>query len=179
MNVLLLNGSPARPSHTSSTLTEISGLFEGHDYTCETIDLIDYQIATNDPVYHEDAMKSPDEKVRDFATKVRNADIVVLGTPLYHGSFSGLLKTALDNLDDDAFRGKRVLLASNAAGIRVSMQAAHQLSTVARTLYGTVFHRFIGTTKSDFELDGDSFRLTSEDIKSRCKEIVDELCTTK
>lgn len=175
MNTLLLNGSPAKPSHTSASLRFIAKLFEDKGHTCEIVDLIDYQVPTNNPVYHEDAMQSPDPKVRDFAAKIAGADIVVLGTPLYHGSFSGLLKSALDNLDDDALYQKHVIIVANASGVRSSMQAAQHLVVVPRTMGGDVYDRLIGTCKTDFELQNGDYALVSDEIISRCDAIVGEI----
>jgi FMN reductase len=40
---------------------------------------------------------------------VHDADLVVIGTPIYKASYSGLLKTFLDLLPQDGLRGKTVL----------------------------------------------------------------------
>jgi len=175
MNILLLNGSPAIPSHTSSTLNLLAELFQDSQHKCETINLLDLNMPTNDPIYSADAMESPNKIVRDLATKVKNAEIIILGTPLYHGSYSGLLKTTLDNLDGDAFEGKKVLIVSNASGMRGSMVAAQHLVVVPRTMGGDVYNRLIGTCKADFELKNDKFQVISQEIIDRCKVIVDEI----
>ena len=175
MNILLLNGSPAKPSHTGATLSLLTKLFQENSHKCETISLLDFNIQINDPIYHADAMQSPNPKVKDLANKVKNAEIIVLGTPLYHGSYSGLLKTALDNLDGDAFEGKKILIASNASGMRGSMVAAQHLVVVPRTMGGDVYNRLIGTCKADFELKDVELQVSSEEIIDRCKEIVGEV----
>lgn len=175
MKALLLNGSPAMSSHTRATLNYLSELISGAGSTSEIIDLLDLRLLTNDPIYHADAMQSPNEKVRDLAQKVKNSDLIVLGTPLYHGSYSGLLKTALDNLDGDAFFGKKVLIVSNSSGARGAMQAAQHLVVVPRTMGGFVYERLIGTCKADFELSNDKYKIISEEITSRCKAIISEI----
>ncbi len=172
MNILLLNGSPAKPSHTSATLRVLAGFFEEDGHECDTLDLADYNLPVNNPVYHADAMQSTNQVVKDFATRVKRANIVVLGTPLYHGSFSGLLKSSLDNLDGDAFYNKKVILVANASGARASMQAAQHLVVVPRTMGGLVYNRLIGTCKADFEVNEGVYQLVSEEIISRCKTIV-------
>ena len=177
MNILLFNGSPAQPSHTSATLSLLTELFQARGHTCETLNLLAFNIPTNDPIYHADAMRSPSQKVKELATKVKNAQIIVLGTPLYHGSYSGLLKTALDNLDGDAFGGKKVLIASNASGIRGSMVAAQHMVVVPRTMGGDVYNRLIGTCKADFELNDGKYQVVSKEIIDRCKEKMGEILT--
>jgi NAD(P)H-dependent FMN reductase len=64
---------------------------------------------------------------------VDDADAIVLGTPNYHGSYSGVLKNALDYLGRDEFAGKTVGLLEVAGGSFPGSALAH-LRTVARTL---------------------------------------------
>ncbi|MFC6953258.1 NADPH-dependent FMN reductase [Halorubellus litoreus] len=64
---------------------------------------------------------------------VAGADAVLLGTPNYHGSYSGVLKNALDYLGRDEFGGKTVGLVEVAGGRFPGSALAH-LRTVARTL---------------------------------------------
>lgn len=176
MNVLLIDGSAADSSHTAACLDYLAEEFEANGADTTVCHLGAVGLPKNDPKYHADAMKSPEEKVREFAQTVKDSDIVVLGTPLYHGSFSGLLKSALDNLDGDALKGKKVVLMSNASGLRNSMQAAQALVIVARTMEGDVYHRIIGTAKSDYSLNEDNeIILTDESIKTRCSEIAKEV----
>lgn len=175
MNVLLLNGSPARPSHTGALLTYIAQLFETKGHACQTLDLLQLDLPTNNPLFHDDALSSDNEKVRTLAADIKAAELIVLGTPLYHGSFSGLLKVALDNLDDDALAGKEILIVSNSSGLRNSQQAAQQLVIVARTMKGNVHDRLIGTGKADYVEENNAFTLSSHEIIKRCQEIVDEI----
>jgi len=57
----------------------------------------------------------------------------VLGTPNYHGSYSGTLKDALDHLGRDEFAGATVGLLEVAGGSYPGSAIAH-LREVARTL---------------------------------------------
>jgi len=179
MNVLLLNGSPAVKSHTKGTLVFVEQEFKRLGHTAKIIDLESFSLPVNDPIYHADAMQSPNEKVREFAQIIADSDLVVLGTPLYHGSFSGLLKCALDNLDGDAFEGKRILLCSNASGPRSAVQASQQLVIVPRTMGGLVHNSVIGTCKSDHTETETAFELTSDEIKNRCQKIVKEMTSSE
>jgi NAD(P)H-dependent FMN reductase len=51
------------------------------------------------PFYHPDR-PADDARVRSLLEAIADADGVVLGSPTYHGSVSGLLKNALDYLND-------------------------------------------------------------------------------
>lgn len=175
MNVVLLNGSPAVKSHTRGTLDYLEKEFLSLGHSPAIIDLLSFGLPTNNPIFHADAMQSDNEKVREFAQIISDANLVVLGTPLYHGSFSGLLKSALDNLDGPAFEDKKILLCSNSSGARSAVQASQQLVIVARTMGGEVHNSVIGTCKADHTETEKGYELTSEEIKTRCKKIVNEL----
>jgi FMN reductase len=50
-----------------------------------------------------------DPAIRRASEQVADASLVVIATPIYKASFSGLLKSFLDLLPQDALRGKTVL----------------------------------------------------------------------
>ena len=57
----------------------------------------------------------PDDVFR-LRTEVKEAEGVILGTPEYHGSFSGVLKNALDLMGFDEFEGKMIGLVGVSGG---------------------------------------------------------------
>ncbi len=63
----------------------------------ERIDLRAYDI----PAFNAD--ESPVEDVARLARKLRASDAILLGTPMYHGSYSGVLKNAIDHCGFDEF----------------------------------------------------------------------------
>ena len=103
MNVLAVNGSPrVRSSSTYSILAPLlEGMrAEGADTSLIHVHELDLEpclgcfhcwVRTPGECIHEDGMRPAIEAYNE-------ADLVVYGTPLYHGSMSGLLKTFLDRL---------------------------------------------------------------------------------
>lgn len=63
------------------------------------------------------------------------ADFLVLGTPNYHGSYSGILKNALDHINMDYVKMKPVGLIGNSGGI-VSSEPLSHLRVIVRSLLG-------------------------------------------
>ncbi|TBL81293.1 NADPH-dependent FMN reductase [Paenibacillus thalictri] len=76
-----------------------------------------------------------DPNVRHLERIVKEADGVILATPDYHGSLSGVLKNALDYLGFDHFDGKIVLSASSSGGA-VGVSPLTHLQTVVRNVHG-------------------------------------------
>lgn len=127
------------------------------------------------PELHATPIETPDQNVKDFITLIESSDGIVIGSPLYHGSYSGVLKNALDNLSLDAFRNKAVALVSHGYGIRNAIKACEHLRSVIRTLYGYTLQTEIGTGMEDYQKTDTEFILDNKDIKERCVRLVDEL----
>jgi NAD(P)H-dependent FMN reductase len=69
----------------------------------------------------------------DLTRRVRAADSVILATPMYHGSYSSPLKSALDYCGFDEFEGKTVGLLAVAGG-SFPITALEHLRSVCRAL---------------------------------------------
>jgi chromate reductase, NAD(P)H dehydrogenase (quinone) len=50
----------------------------------------------NIPVFNQDTENNMLEKVKDFKSKIRQADAIVIATPEYNYSVPGVLKNAID-----------------------------------------------------------------------------------
>jgi FMN reductase len=103
MNVLLLGGSPSAPS-TTWRLQQLVG---------ERLALLGYRtVALQVRELPAQALLRADFKdpaIVDAAAQVADADAIVIGTPVYKASFSGVLKAFLDLLPQDGLAGKLVL----------------------------------------------------------------------
>lgn len=175
MNVLLICGSIANKSHTRALIVYLEGLLKKKGVETVFWDLATKPLPIATPEYHRDPMQNPGKNVKEFVTAVDDANAFVLGTPLYHGSYSGVLKNALDNLYLDAFRNKPVALVSNGSSMRTTSTPCEHLRSVVRTLYGYAIQSQICTAGDDYETSGSQYVLSNEDIKERCERMADEL----
>lgn len=172
MKILLIGGSAAENSHTTALLTYISKIAK-KEFSCdvEVIDLRGLDLPNAKAEYHKKPKEFPDTNVVEFIEKIEESDALILGSPLYHGSYSGLLKNALDHLSWDAFRGKRVGVVSNSGGERKANQANLLLVPVIQTLFGQPTQTQIGTCPSDYDLELEP----NQEIKDRCRRLVVEI----
>jgi FMN reductase len=69
---------------------------------------------------------------------IRSAQGIILGTPEYHGSFSGVLKNALDLMGFDEFGGKMWGLVGVAGGSLGAVNALNSLRMIGRALHAWV-----------------------------------------
>lgn len=105
------------------------------------------------PVYDPDAPAPADADA--LAAAIDEADAVVLGTPVYHGSFSGALKNALDYVGRDEFAETTVGLLATAGGSFPRPTLEH-LRAVSRNLNAwTLPHQVVVPNASNqFDADG-------------------------
>lgn len=96
------------------------------------IDLRAYDL----PAYDPDAPDAGDSHA--LRTAVRSADGILLGTPMYHGTLSSGLKTALDYLSRRDFNGVTIGLLVTAGGSFPRPLLAHMRS-VGRALNAWTF----------------------------------------
>jgi NAD(P)H-dependent FMN reductase len=99
-----------------------------------------------------------------FARRVRRADAVLLGTPMYHGSYSGVLKNALDHCGFDEFEGTTVGLLGVAGGA-FPITALEHLRSVCRALNAWVLPHQAAIPQASTAFDDGTF--VDEDVAAR------------
>ena len=99
------------------------------------IDLRDYDLpfATGEEVAGEAA-----DAVLRLRAEVKAADGLILATPEYHNSFSGVLKNALDLMGFDEIEGKMIGLIGVAGGALGAFDALNELRKIGRALHAWV-----------------------------------------
>ena len=95
------------------------------------IDLRDYKLEFCDGTGNRENVSQDLGRLRSIVKKSHG---IIWGTPEYHGSFSGVLKNALDLMSFDEFAGKMVGLVGVAGGAMGAINALNALRTVGRTL---------------------------------------------
>lgn len=174
-HIVLISGSGSENAHTLALIKSLESIIQECGLKTTIWDLQKNPLPFMDPLHHGDEMH-PNLKTREFINLIDQADGIILGTPIYHGSFSGILKNALDNLGDEAFKNKPVGLISNAGGMG-NTQACEQLRSIVRSLYGYALQTQIVSSEDDFEDLGSSKKLINKSIKKRCLRLVNELIT--
>lgn len=101
---------------------------------------------------------------------IRGAQGLIWATPEYHGSFSGVLKNALDLLTIDDFSGKMVGLLGVAAGSIGAGNALSHLRTVGRQLHAWVLPAQVSLASS-YQAFNEDGTLKSADVDKRLREM--------
>lgn len=153
ISVVGICGSLRKGSATHAALSIALTGAEEEGAEVELIDLREYQIIFQSAV--ADASGYPVEVLK-LKTKVRCADGILLGTPEYHGSFSGALKYALDLMGNDEFENKVVGLVGVSGGRMGAVNSLSMLRTVGASLHAFVIPTTVSIPLASeaFDVDG-------------------------
>ena len=175
MKGLIIVGSAKLGSHTTALSQYLKGNFEEHDFETEIFDLAEKPIHQLDVSGASTPTETYKNNLAELQSKAREADFFVLGSPNYHGSYSGILKNALDHLTMDDFKMKPVGLIGNSGGI-VSAEPLSHLRLIVRTLLGIAIPTQIATHDSDYnKLEDGTLYLANEEFQLRSKLFVDQI----
>jgi len=107
-----------------------------------------------------------DPRVREFQQAVRDATAVIIATPEYHGSFSSLIKLAIENLGyPNGLKNKPVALLGVAAGRIGAIKSLEHLRSVSSHVGALVLPSLISVdkVKEKFAEDGSVLDAETED----------------
>jgi NAD(P)H-dependent FMN reductase len=145
--ILGILGSAAKDSNARVALLDIRDRLVAAGETFDLLDLaVEYRHLHDITQYDDPEELSQTAQLRK---RVAAADAVILATPVYHGSYSALLKNALDHLLGDAFAGRPVGLIANGGGPRSGGVACEHLRSVVRALSGWSAPTHVAISASD------------------------------
>lgn len=172
--ILVLGGSLSQPSHSSALARTIADTLVSRGADVEVFDLAERTLPIANPRYYRHVDEHPDPEARRLGALADWADAFVLTTPIYHNSYSGLLKNALDHLDASRFEGKPVGLASN-GGRQPLTHAVDHLRQVVRGLGALATPSQVATAGPDYRREGDHYHLESPEALARVDRLADDL----
>ena len=148
-HVVAICGSLRDESHTRKALEHALGRAAETGGETELLDLREWDL----PVYDADASDAGDAEA--FTARVREADAILLGTPVYHGSYATPLKNALDYCGFDEFENKTVGLLAVAGG-SFPITALEHLRSVCRALNAWVLPHQAAIPRASDAFEGDA-----------------------
>ncbi len=164
---MILAGSGTKGSRTLGLGKAIAEALSKQGAEVQVVDLLELGLPTYDHTTEKE--QKWDDKTRKFLDDTKAAGAFVWVTPIYHNSFSGLLKNALD-WQHMSLDGKIVAMASH-GGDR-SPQAVDQLLIPARAQHLVAVSTRVCTDNSDYD---DQKKLSSEAMIERVNQLAIEL----
>lgn len=129
MKILFINGSPNKKGNTAA-LAE--ALLAGKKY--ETLNLTDYRIGSYGQTFEDDQLV-------EVIAKMKEAEVVVVGSPLYWHNICGSVRNVLDRfyglVENGAFSGRKLyFLFQGAAPEKWMLEAGEYTMNRFAKLYG-------------------------------------------
>lgn len=135
----------------------------GAEVTAEVIELREYAHDITDHLLTGFA----NDNLRPVLDRLAAADGLILVTPTFSASYSGLFKSFLDVVDPESMRDKPVLLAATGGTERHSLVLEHALRPVLSYLHARTVPTAIYAASSDWGSDtelGDRVRRAAEEL---------------
>jgi azobenzene reductase len=173
--VFLLCGSGEKRSYVRTSLDLLAGKLADQGAMPCLWDLAEQPLPLFSPSLAKTHTSDPASQVDRFIQQVEQADAFVLGTPVYHNSFSGILKNALDMLSARCLFHKPVALVSNGYNDRTACLPCDHLRSVVRGLSAIAIPTQLVLVPSDFLLIEDRYALTSPSLLERFSQAAREL----
>jgi len=127
--VVGFSGNFTRPSKTRGFVEQVvRDIAACNNLSASTFDIEDVGVSLGSAKWARDL----DQQARDVLDRVVNADVLVVGSPTYKGSYTGRFKHFFDLFDPASLRGKPVLLLATGGSERHALIVEHQL----RALFG-------------------------------------------
>ncbi|KQW93325.1 NADPH-dependent FMN reductase [Massilia sp. Root418] len=171
MSILLLGGSPSLPSSSSRLLLHIGDRLAVHGHQLQRLHVRDLPAQA---LLHADI---DDAGIRRAIDAVASAQAIVIATPVYKASYSGVLKAFLDLLPQDGLAGKLVLPLATGGTQSHMLALDYALRPVLHALAAKQVLTSIFATSQQLVWQDDDGLTLAPPIAARVTAGVDELVT--
>ncbi|RWD54095.1 MAG: FMN reductase [Mesorhizobium sp.] len=167
--VLGISGNLTRPSKTRGFVDHIVGqVAKKIGASSATFDIQDL----GPSFAHSKRLGNLDLSARNIVEQLSSAAVLVVGSPTFKGSYTGLFKHFFDLLEPSSLKGKPIILAATGGGERHSLVVEHQL----RPLFGFFEALTIPTGIYASDRDFADGVIISEAIRNRTEQAIIEAC---
>jgi FMN reductase len=160
IKLVAVSGGLGRPSRAaalaSAIAAEIAATTRVETHSISVADLVPDLAGV---ISAKDAPASVSDAVRVIET----ADALIVATPVYRGSYTGLFKHLFDLVDHEALIGKPVLLAATGGSERHSLVIDHQLRPLFAFFQALTLPLGVYASDKDFS----NYEVSSDALKER------------
>lgn len=165
ISVVGVSGSPTRPSRTTALVQEVTDTFASRVGGVSTvIELAPLLGELGSGPFRGDIGQS----ARAALEAVESADLIVVGSPAYRATYTGLFKLFFDHVGQHALVDKPIVLTATGGSDRHALLVEHQM----RPLFG--FFQSLTVPLGIFANEGDftDYRVESPELRSRIETAV-------
>jgi FMN reductase len=166
-----ISGNIRRPSRTRALVEHIG--YEAVRSIPARVDIYDL-IDAGPGLGRAFAREELSPQAAAIVAAIEAADALIVGSPVYKGSYTGLFKHLFDFIEIAALAGKPVVLTATGAAQEHALVVEHQL----RPLFGFFTALALPTAVYASDQDFSDGRLVSERVRDRAAEAIRQLAAT-
>ncbi|MEK1943673.1 MAG: FMN reductase [Pseudomonas sp.] len=165
LNVIAVAGSSYRPSRTLVLAEELLAQLaeqlgrEGHTVNGQVIELGSIARAVGGALQRSELPAEIEAQVK----AIESADLLIVASPVYRGSYPGLLKHLFDLVDMNALIDTPVLLAATGGSERHALVIDHQLRPLFSFFQSLTLPIGVYASEADFT----NYQVSNELLKAR------------
>jgi FMN reductase len=159
-SIVGVSGSPTSPSRTSALVGAVVAAFAEHTGGTGTVIELGPLLGELGAGPHRGDLGG---RARDALDAVENADLVVVGSPAYRATYTGLFKLFFDHVGQYALQDTPVVLTATGGSDRHALLVEHQMRPLFGFFQALTLPLGIFANEGDFE----DYQVASEDLKSR------------
>jgi FMN reductase len=160
VSVVGVSGSPTRPSRTTALVTEVAEAFADRLGGVATV--IELGPLLGDLGAGPFRGDLGPNAQRALAA-VEAADVIVVGSPAYRATYTGLFKLFFDHVGQHALVDKPIVLTATGGSDRHALLVEHQMRPLFGFFQALTLPLGIFANEGDFE----DYRVTSADLRAR------------
>lgn len=146
MKAVIISGSVVGSKTRKATAVLRQKIESLNTHEVDYIDLKDYDMPFSDGRNFLDYGGT----TTDALTKIMEADVVFIGTPIFQASIPGPLKNLFDLLPADAFRNKTVSILVTAGSLRHYLVAEQQMKPILSYMKANIVPGYVYILEQDF-----------------------------
>jgi FMN reductase len=155
-----VSGSLHEPSKTTAHIRAIAdAIAERAEVEITVIELTEIGPSLAGALRRDDLPAGVEEKL----VAIEQSDLLIVGSPVYRASFTGLFKHLFDFVGQYELVGKPVLLAATGGGERHALMIEHQLRPLFAFFQALTLPLGVYASDTDFE----RYTITSEVLRQR------------
>lgn len=167
MKITVLSGSKMG-TKTRTTMNYVVEQFE-KQYSNENVELID--LAEYDVVFSDGRnYREYEGDTKYVAETIMEADVLVIGTPIFQGSIPGSLKNIFDLLPEKALREKVVSIIVTAGSAKHYLIPETQLKPILHYMKAQIVQTYVFVEGSDLYRN----EIVSDDIMFRIERLIED-----
>ncbi|TPE68687.1 NADPH-dependent FMN reductase [Halalkalibacterium halodurans] len=167
--IVLISGSMNPNSTSKSILKRIGKVLDKQGHDTDMICVLE----TNFPLYHP--LKPMTDEMQKVSKTIQSADAFVIGSPEYHGGYSGALKNLLDYQDGSGFMQKPVALVSSSGGMKAGINTLNSLRLIFRSLHAHVIPQQLAVCEKELNEKGELDEGVQKQLLTLVKGLLQEI----